>query len=318
MRFFPLKNIARIINKKGFTLRSPERARGTTKGFRKLIYPSAHKTGWLKKVFRNFRKKSLRITLLDKRQRFAIQTIALTTGVLVTGFMVTEYRPALVLLLAFSSYLLTVWSLREDIRGSEWILLFLLPVGFTISVSLFYFLLPQRMVVRVTVAVVFAVGSYAILLAENIYNVSAQRSIQLLRAAQSVGYSLPLVVVFLSTNIVYSLRLPFFFNGIIVGLVCFVLSMQSLWTVKLPQQLDKSILIYSAVVGIVACELALVLSFWPTLPAVYSLLLTSGYYCIVGLVQQYLAQRLFGNMVREYVAVFVFILMLTVLATKWG
>lgn len=303
MRFFPLKFLRRVLK---------------PKGFRKLTYPASHKTGWVKKVFRSYRKKSLRITLLDKRQRFAIQTIVLTTGILFTGFIVTEYRLVLVLLLAFSSYLLTVWALREDIRGSEWILLFLLPVGFTISVSLFYFLLPQRMVVRVTVAAVFAVGTYAILLAENIYNVSVQRSIQLLRAAQSVGFLLTLVVVFLSTNIVYSLRLPFFFNGIIVGLVCLVLSMQSFWTVKLPQQLDKSILIYSLVVAVVTCELALVLSFWPTLPAVYSLLLTSGYYCIVGLVQQYLAQRLFGNMVREYVAVFIFILILTVLATRWG
>lgn len=313
----PQKLLKLISIKKGLALRSPAKG-GATKGFTKLTYPSTHKTGWAKKLLRIYRKKSVPITHLEKRERFALQTAALTAGVLMTGFILMENRIALVFILAIVSYVFTVWSLREDIKGIEWILLFLLPVGFTISVSLFYYLLPQRMVVRFTVAIVFAIGTYAILLAENIYNVAAARSIQLLRAAQSVGFLLTLTVVFLSTNIVYALRLPFYYNGVIVGVVCFILSLQSLWSVKLPVKIDKNIFIYSSVVGLVTGELALVLSFWPTLPAAYSLLLTSGYYCIVGLIQQYLSQRLFGNMIREYVTVFFFVLMLTVLTTKWG
>jgi len=297
-----------------FFLKAPKKK----KGFIRLTYPFPRRSGWLKRFVRLLRRKTVHITILDKRQRFAAQTLILTTGILVTQFIWTDYRFALIVILALATYILTYWSLKEDIRGIERLILFLLPVGFTISVSFFYFLLPQRMFVRIAVAVVFAIGTYAILLAENIYNVAAERSIQLLRVAQTVGFLLTLIVVFLSANIVYALRLPFYFNGLIIGSTCFILSLQSLWTVNLEQSIEKKLIHYSFIVGLIAAQLAITLSFWPTLPAAYSLLVTASYYCLVGLFQQYFSGRLFGNMVREYIAVFLFILVLTVLTTRWG
>ena len=70
--------------------------------------------------------------------------------------------------------------------------------AFTAAIALFYFLLPVRWLTRVPVAVLYAVGMYALLLTENIYNVAADRTIALLRAAQSIGYLLTLLTYFYS------------------------------------------------------------------------------------------------------------------------
>ena len=64
------------------------------------------------------------------------------------------------------------------------------------AVAFFYFLLPVRWLTRIPVVVLYAVGIYALLLTENIYNVAADRTIALLRAAHSVGYLLTLDNVF--------------------------------------------------------------------------------------------------------------------------
>lgn len=282
----------------------------------KVRVPSLHFTARFFKRLK-FSRKSRTISL-DKRQRFAVQTIILTAGLLVTQLIWQDARFYMVGLLALLSYILTAWSLKEDIKDNEWLLLFILPVLFTASLSLFYFLLPGRWIIRLTTTVIFAVGTYAILLIENIYNVAAQRTIQLLRAAQSVGLLLTLLVIFLSSNIIYSLRLPFYYNFTLPFIFSFLLGLQSLWSINLSQKLNAQIIIYSLVVGGGVGELSLALSFWPINNPSYSLILSSAFYTIVGIVQSHFSERLFKNVIREYLTVFAFTLFLMFLITRWG
>lgn len=258
------------------------------------------------------------LLFLDKRERFALQTVILTVGVLTTQLIWQDYRFYMVAILSLFSYILTAWSLKEDVNGIEWILLFILPVLFTASVSLFYFLLPARWIIRLATTVVFAVGTYAILLIENIYNVAAQRSIQLLRAAQSIGLLLTLVVVFLGANIIYSLRLAAWHNAIILFTLVFFLSLQSLWSISLDTNLGKQLFIYTFITSLAIGELSMALSFWPIANSSYSLLITAAFYTVIGIVQQYFADRLFWNVIREHVLVFIFTLLLTFITTRWG
>lgn len=255
---------------------------------------------------------------LDKRHRFALQTIILTAGLLITQLIWADARFIMVLVLSILTYILTSWSLSEDIKGVEWFILFVLPVLFTASVSLFYFLLPGRWIIRLSIIVIFAIGSYAILLVENIYNVAAERSIQLVRAAHSIGLLVSLVVIFLFANIIYSLRFPFWLNMLFFIPLSFVLSLQSLWSIKLETVLSKNLLIYAGVISLGMGELAVVLSFWPIANAPYSLLFTASYYSLIGVVQLHFLDRLFKDAVREYVWVLVFTLVLIFLITRWG
>lgn len=257
-------------------------------------------------------------SFLDKRQRFVIQTLLLTAGLLITQLIWQDVRFVMVIILGLVSYILTAWSLTEDVKGVEWYMLFILPVFFTLSVSLFYFLLPARWFIRIIILTIFSVGTYAVLLVENIYNVAVDRSIQLLRAAHSIGLLLTLIVIFLSSNIVFSLRLPFYFNFLLVSLFAFILSLQSLWSVNLDPVISRKILRYCLMVGLAVGELALVLSFWPIENATYSLLITCTYYVLIGILQLNLLEKLFYQSLKEYISVFIVIILLSIFVTRWG
>jgi len=228
----------------------------------------------------------------------------------------------MVFILSIFSYLLTAWSLKEDIVGVEWLLLFILPVFFTASMSLFYFLLPARWISRLTISAIFAIGTYAIVRAENIYNVAVQRSIQLLRVAQTVGLLITLSVLFLSAVVVFSLRLAFWQNMFILAPLAFVLALQSLWSVRLETKLTGQLFIYSTVLAIVIGEIAAVLSFWPVFKsssfAIVALFISSIYYSMVGMTQQYFLGRMFANTTREYIVPFFSMLILLIFSTRWG
>ena len=263
-----------------------------------------------------------KIHFLDKQQRFVIQTGSLTAGLLLTQVIWSDYRFLLVLILALVSYILTAWSLKEDIEGLEWLLLFILPVFFTVSVSLFYFLLPGRLISRFTTGVIFTLGTYAIIRTVNIYNVAVERSIQLLRVAQTVGLLISLVIVFFTTIVIYSLRVSFWINILLMTPVIFALALQSLWSIKLESRFTSHLLIYSGIIGLVIGELMGSLSFWPIFRssglAIAALFISSTYYCLVGIIQHYLLGRMFANTIREYIISFVFMLLLLTLATHWG
>lgn len=273
------------------------------------------------KIATKFRKLR-RIQFLDKQQRFVIQTFGLTAGMLISQLIWSDFRFAMVVILGIFSYILTAWSLKEDIVGAEWLLLFILPVFFTTSVSLFYFLLPGRWISRLIISLLFAIGTYAIVRCENIYNVAVERSIQLLRVAQTVGLLITLVVVFFSTIVVFSLRTPFWLNSTIMVFIVFALALQSLWSMRLETKLTPQLFLYSAVVSLTIGEMVVALSFWPIFRssglAIGALFLSSAYYCLVGIIQQYLVDRLFTNTIREYIFSFLFMLALLIFLTRWG
>lgn len=259
-----------------------------------------------------------KLEFLDKRQKFVIQTVILTAGIFLTQFIWEDYRFAMVVILSILSYLLTAWSISEDISGVEWLLLFILPIYFTASISLFYFLLPSRWIIRLTIAGIFALGTYAILLIENIYNVAVERSIQLLRVAHVVGLLISLVVLFLSSNILYSLRLPYWGNFGLMAIYVYCLALQSLWSITLEDKISRKLFFYSGIISLLMGEAALVLSFWPLTISSYSLFMATCFYVLVGLFQHELTERLFIKTIREYIFVFVTIFVLMFLSTKWG
>lgn len=265
-----------------------------------------------------FISKGKQFKLLGKTQRFVLQTILLTTGLLITQLIWDDYRFVMVVILSIASYILTAFSLTENIQGVEWITLFILPVVFTASVSLFYFLLPGRWITRLMMILIFSIGTYAIIKAENILNVAIERSIPLLRVAQTSGLVITLIIVFFTSNIVFSLKLPFWMSPLIIFPIIFLLALQSLWSVKLEDKISRQIFIYTLVISMGVGELTIVLSFWPIQIATAALLITSSYYALVGPIQQYFLGRLFRNTIKEYVFSFAFILFITFITTTWG
>lgn len=269
----------------------------------------------IKKILKSLGKK----IQFSKRGKFAFIVVILTLGFLtieLSGDLRTRYLLTAGLFL--TTYLLSAWGLYEDLAGAEWLTLFILPTMYACAISLFYFLLPVRWLTRLPMAIIFAVGIYAILLVENIYNVAAIRTIQLLRAAHSVGLLMTLFTVFLLLAIIFSLHLPFFWRFFLVFLVSLPLILQSLWAIRLEPKISRETVLYTIVITVIMGELAFVLSFWPIPVILEALFLTTIFYSLVGIVQQFLQERLFKRTQVEFIAVSVIVFILVLLTTRWG
>lgn len=261
--------------------------------------------------------KQLQGIRLSKRQEFVLITIILTVGLIATQLVSVNLRFHFVLFLTIATYLLSAWGLREELKGIEWITLLALPSLFTASVALFYFILPVRWLTRVPTALLYAIGIYATLLVENIYNVAVERSIQLLRVAHAVGLLITLVTLFLFLNTLFSFRLISYVNMLATFIIVFPLVLQAIWAIELDSRIGKRCFVYTVFVSLVLSEIAFVISFWPLRPILASLLITTSFYSLVGIIQQYFANRLFQKNIMEFIRVFVVVFLLLLLTTKY-
>jgi hypothetical protein len=266
------------------------------------------------------KKKLLRLKKLKftKRKEFVLITLLLTSWFFVAQLSGEGVHFFYILGgLSVCSFGLSALALREDLRGVKWLTLLMLPFLFTLSLGLFYFLLPARWIIRIPVAAFYALGMYAILLVENIYNVAVSRSIQLLRVAHVVGFVATLSTLFLLFNTLFSFRFPSYINFLIVFIIEFPLLLQSLWSVDLSKNIPREVLVYSAFFSLIGAEVAFFISFWPLAPILSSLFLTIVNYTLLGVGQQYFAHRLFRANVIEYVRVFIIIFVIILFTTRY-
>lgn len=268
---------------------------------------------WIRNYFRRWE----RHIALTKRQQFVAITIILTLGLIVTQMAPPDWRYPLVITFSITTYLLTAFGLREDLAGIEWLTLLTLPTLFTAAVLLFYFLLPIRWLTRLPVAALYAVGMYALLLTENIFNVAAERSIALLRAAHSVGFLLTLVTYFLLISTIFSFRLAVGWTVFFVGAMSLPLIVQALWSVELTERVSGAVGRIAGALTIVLMELVWVFEFWPVTSTLIALFLTTCVYCSVGMAQQYIEEKFYKKTAIEFTSVAIIVFVILLMATHW-
>lgn len=251
---------------------------------------------------------------VEKRFRFVISAFSLAMIILLASFFEFNSFIVFIPVLIIAAYFFTYFSLLEGLDRSEWLLLFIMPVFFTISFYLFYFLFPVRWLTRVPFIVLYGISIYAILLTSNIFNVGVEKNLQLLRAAFSVNYFYQSILVFLLTNVLLSFKQTFFVNGLVIFIIVFLLATQLLWTVKLEIVFDKKLLLYGGFVAALMAELTVIVSFISLQSTILSLFLTACYYSFSGLMYHYWDQRLFKNIIREYLFVIFFVSVLVLLS----
>lgn len=255
--------------------------------------------------------------IVSKRQVFVAITVILTIGLVATQLVSIELRYPMVVVLSATAYVVSAFGLREDLRGIEWVSLLTLPTLFTAATALFYFLLPVRWLTRLPVAALYAVGMYALLLTENIYNVAAIRTIALLRAAHSVGFVLTLLTYFLLTQTIFAFRMWALPNMMLVGALGGILAFQSLWAMELDARASKRVYLFTLVVTVIQMQLAWVLSFWPIRTTLLALFYTTTFYGITGLAQQYLTERLYKRTVIEFMSVMTIVFCIVLFTVRW-
>ena len=255
---------------------------------------------------------------LSKRQKFVLATLILTFGLVATQGIDSQWRYGAVCFLAFLAFVLSVFSLREDINGIECVVLFILPIFFTAAVALFYFLLPLRLLTRFPVAVFFAIGFYALLLTVNIYNIAAIRTIALLRAARTIGFLITVITAFLLFDTIFTLHLPSIIQGLFAFIISISLLFQALWSIILSDRVEERLLFFSIGMALLIGEVAFFMAFWPVTALMGALFLTSIFYVLLGMGQRYFDQRLFRKEVYEFIIIGTSMFFLLFFSTKWG
>lgn len=246
---------------------------------------------------------------MRRREKFIIVSILLSLGLLATQYVPIDWRYGAIALFALISYLMSAWALSDDLQIYEWLTILPLPVFYASSVALFYFLLPGVLLSRLVILAVFGVGMYALFLTANIFSVAKGRTIQLLYAAHAIALFFTMIISLLLTNTIFSLRLPFYLNALLMAISHFILVLMSLWSVQLEPQISKQLINYSLLFVLLLIEFTIAFSFLPMQIWHISLFIMSLVYVGLSLFQNLLQGRLFKNTATEYALVSIFIIL---------
>lgn len=257
---------------------------------------------------------------ISKRQRLLIASLILGFTLFIAQLANEPFRYSAIVFLIVLTIIFSIWSLKEDLNGIEFVTLVTLPILYSSAVGFSYFLFPNRLVTRLPILVLYSTGMYIILLTENVYNVSAIRTIELIRAAHSAGLLLTSLTAFLLFNIIYTFHLPIYLHVFLIGLASFFLILQNVWSIELEERIKKRVVLYTILLSLSVVEISLVLSFWPVLTTIGAILLAIVVYVTLGLTQNFFMKQLTKRAALDYLifaVFFFFILLLTVTMNRW-
>jgi len=249
---------------------------------------------------------------MTKRRRLVLESFILTLGFFATQFVDINFRYWVIILLGILTYFFTALILRQDLQKIGWLVVLPPVVYYVVGASLFYFLLPQKIITRVLILGFFWVGMYAVLLTGNIYSIASSfQTIQLLRAAQAVGFLITLITAFLCYNTLFSFRTSVWINGLAVFIISIPLILSSIWSIVLEEKLSGRLIIYSLILSLLVGQMGFIIGFWPLTITTISLFLVSFLYIVLGIVQSFFSGKLFKNTLKEFLQIGIIIFIIT-------
>src|SRR3989344_93598 len=251
------------------------------------------------------------VAQIEKRRRFVIASLFLSILLLFSSFVSFTQLKYIIPLIVVLTYGVVFFAILERINGIEWYMLFVHLVYFTIFYTLFYFLLPIRWLTRIPFVGLYGIVIYALLLSSNIFNVGAVKSVQLFRVAFSINFFLISITAFYIFSIILSLKLHFFLDFILFGILIFPITIQFLWSINPSTVFNKELLKYSLLIILFIAEAGLIFSFMPIRSIIFALFLTALFYSMLGLFHAYIDGRLFKDRVREFLFVLFFVFIIT-------
>jgi len=254
---------------------------------------------------------------IDKRQTFVLGTIILSLGLFLAEFQFERAGIVVAIILGILTDLILYWAIKDDLEDNFSIGLFILPFFYTMAFTLFYFLLPTRILIRLILTSLYAFGLYSLFLSENIFTVGAIRTIALMSGARIVSFVLTLLSYFFLTNTLFSLHLWIFLTIPLLALYTYPLVYQALWTYDLQKNIS-SLRAWAAIVSLCIIEAGIGVWFWPSSPTVIALFLAGFLYTLVGLSHVWFEKKLFRSVMWEYVWVGVVVVFVLMLFTSWG
>lgn len=242
-----------------------------------------------------------RLLNFNKREKFVLATLLLTIAIFISNFVPGFLHLYVGFGLAVLTVLFFYLILRKDLQGTYSYPLFILPFLYTLGFNFFYLLVPPRLISMIVLTGVYMFGIYSLFLTQNIFAVSAAKTINLLRSARIVSFVITLLVLFFLINFTFSVHPPLILTPIIIATFIFLLNFQSLWVYSQDRSMIHEISLNSLLISISIAELSLVLIIWPITASIYSLFLTGIFYTYSGMSHAWFDKRLFKGVLWEYV-----------------
>ena len=262
-------------------------------------------------------KKVLPLSILSKRQKLVLAVIISSLGLFVSEHLLGKSGVFVIFALSIITTFFLYLSLYEDLEDNFSWQIFILPFFYSLSVGLFYLLVPARLITRIGMTTLYALGLYSLFLSQNIFTVSSIRTIQLLSGARTVSLVLTLLSYFFLSNVVFSFHINVFITLLLIFIYTFPIVLQSIWIHTLERNLFSQVF---WVISLTVClsEVSLFLWFSPSSPTVSALFLTSVFYVLVGLTQAWFEKRLFRSVILEYFWLTAISFVFLLLFTNWG
>ncbi len=255
---------------------------------------------------------------LNKRQKIIITSVLVTMGLLFsTQLLDFNLRFRFLIGLSVLTASLTAWALWEGINKTKALILLILPTFFTLGVASFYVILPIRWLTRLPVAVTFGFLFYLLLLSQNVFNVAAQRTIPLYRAASTASMVFTILASFLVFSVLHALNLLFIWNGILAVFLSLPLVLQNLWSLEMEDKISVSIFLQALIISLGLGEVALALSFWPMGHIMWAIMVSSAMYILLGLAIENHKLKLSRRVVWEYLAIGGAFFIVAFLTSSW-
>ncbi|HSX39995.1 MAG TPA: hypothetical protein VLF68_00070 [Candidatus Saccharimonadales bacterium] len=254
---------------------------------------------------------------INKRQQFIIAVLVSSLGLFLSENIFSKAGVTIAIVLSFVTDFFLYLSLKEDLEDNFFPQIFILPFFYSLSFGLFYFLVPARLLTKIIMTTLYAIGLYSVYLSQNIFTVSSIRTIALLAGARTVSLVITMLSFFFLTDVLLSLHLHVVLTFFLLSLFSFPLILHSIWTYTLSRSLKAETL---WVVSLTLCitEIAVVLWFWPSTPTVLALFLSGIFYIIISLSHVWLERRLFKSVIWEYLWVSLIIFIVLFLFTNWS
>lgn len=274
---------------------------------------------FFKKEGRSSRKtflKSIFNFFTNKRQKFILSVLVLSFGLFIAEYVLGRSGIIIVLILSFLTSFFLYLSLREDLKENFTPQVLILPFFYTLAIGLFYLLVPARLLTRFAMTFLYALGLYSLFLSENIFTVSAIRTIQLLSGARTISLVLTMLSYFFISNVVFSFHTNIFITLILVTLYTFPIVLHSVWTYAQEKNLFSQVF-WVLTITICLVEVAAFLWFNQASPTVIALFLTAIFYVILGLTHAWFERRLFRGVILEYFWVTILSFIFLTLFSGW-
>src|SRR5258708_4316136 len=222
-----------------------------------------------------------------KRQRFILSVGMLSAGLFIAEQLFGKSGFYISIVLSFAAVLFFIGCEYQDIKNNYSLYIFALPIFlFTLSIGLFYFLIPSRVLTRLSLTALYALGLYSLYLSQNIFIVASLRTIPLLSGARIVSFVTTFFSYLLLCIVVFSLRLPLFLTTIVIFIFSFIAVFQSI-AISYDKSIKNSLLSVTAL-SLCLVELTVILWFWPTTPMMIAIFFSVFFKTLVGLSRVFL------------------------------